>query len=66
MESLDLGGLGARCLMLLGSESPGWAKRSTDAYAGALADLRVHQLDGHGHGGMVSAPDWVARELIRA
>ncbi len=52
--------------MLLGSESPGWAKRSTDAYAGALADLRVHQLDGHGHGGMVSAPDWVARELIRA
>ncbi|MDQ5834678.1 MAG: alpha/beta hydrolase, partial [Actinomycetota bacterium] len=66
LESLELGSLGARCLMLLGSESPAWAKRSTDAYAGALADVRVHELEGHGHGGTVSAPDWVARELIRA
>ena len=66
LESLGLGRLDARCLMLLGSESPAWAKRSTDAYAGALADVRVHRLEGHGHGGTVSAPDWVARELLRA
>lgn len=66
LESLDLGSLGARCLMLVGSESPAWAKRSTDVYAGALADVRVRELEGHGHGGPVSAPDWVARELIRA
>jgi pimeloyl-ACP methyl ester carboxylesterase len=66
LESLDLGGLAARCVMLVGSESPAWAKRSTEAYAGALADVRVHQLEGHGHGGTVSAPEWIARELIRA
>lgn len=65
LESLDLGRLGARCLMLLGSESPAWATRSTDAYAAALADVRVHQLDGHGHGGTVSAPETIARELFR-
>lgn len=66
LESLDLGGLGARCLMLVGSESPAWARRSTHAYSGALADVRVHQLEGHGHGGTVSAPEWIARELLGA
>jgi pimeloyl-ACP methyl ester carboxylesterase len=66
LESLDLGALTARCLMLVGSESPAWAQRSTEAYAGALTDVRVCRLEGHGHGGAVSAPEWIARELIRA
>ena len=66
LESLGLGALAARCLMFVGSKSPAWAKRSTDAYAAALADVRVHRLEGHGHGGTVSAPEWIARELIRA
>lgn len=66
LDSLDLGGLAARCLLFVGSESPAWAKRSTEAYAGALADARVQRLEGHGHGGTVSAPDQIARGLIRA
>ena len=64
LESLELGSLSASCLMLLGSESPRWARDSTDAYAAALADVRVQLLEGHGHGGAVSAPELVARELI--
>lgn len=66
LEDLDLGALDVRCLMLLGSESPPWARRSTDAYSTALADVRVQQLEGHGHGGTLSAPDLVAREIARA
>lgn len=66
LDSLGLGDLAARCLLLVGSESPDWAQRSTEAYAGALADSRVHRLEGHGHGAAVSAPEWIARELIRA
>jgi pimeloyl-ACP methyl ester carboxylesterase len=64
LDSLELASLSASCLMLLGSESPQWAHDSTDAYAAALADVRVHPLEGHGHGGAVSGPELVARELI--
>jgi pimeloyl-ACP methyl ester carboxylesterase len=64
LESLRLGSLGAGCLMLLGSLSPRWARDSTEAYAAALADVRVRLLEGHGHGGVVSAPELVAGELI--
>ncbi len=51
LESLELGRLSVSCLMLLGSASPDWASSSTDAYAAALDNVRVHLLDGHGHGG---------------
>lgn len=64
LESLELGEVGARCLMFVGSDSPAWAQRSTEAYAGALSNVRVHRLEGHGHGGMTSAPDLIAGELI--
>ena len=49
--------------MLLGSESAAWAHRSTDAYAAALQDVRVRRLEGHGHGGTMTAPELVARAL---
>ena len=51
--------------MLLGSRSPDWAKRSTQAFADALPDVRVQVLDGHGHGAAVSGPALVAAELER-
>jgi pimeloyl-ACP methyl ester carboxylesterase len=65
LESLELGRLTASCLMLLGTESPDWAQRSTAAYAAALSDVRVHRLEGHGHGAAATAPELVADELIR-
>lgn len=64
LADLDLGRLSASSLMLVGSRSPAWARGSTDAYADALADVRVKVLEGHGHGGVVSAPELVAGELI--
>lgn len=66
--ALDLGGLelerlGVPSLMLVGSESPDWARRSTEAFAATLPDVRVNTLEGQGHGGSVSAPELVAREV---
>ncbi len=63
LASLELERLELPCLMLLGSESPAWARRSTPAYAAALPRAEVHALEGHGHGGTVSAPGLVAAEL---
>lgn len=50
-------------LMLVGSESPGWATRSTTAYADAIPDVTVHTLARQGHGGSVTAPELVAAEI---
>ena len=49
--------------MLLGSESPAWARRSTGAYAQAFRDARVRALEGHGHGAAASAPELLAAEI---
>jgi pimeloyl-ACP methyl ester carboxylesterase len=65
LDAERLGRVGTPTLMLVGSESPDWARRSTEAYAAALGDVRVHTLEGHGHGGTVSAPELVAAELER-
>jgi pimeloyl-ACP methyl ester carboxylesterase len=65
-HSLDraaLAGLEMPVLMLVGSESPEWATRSTTAYAEALPDVTVRTLEGQGHGGAVSAPGLVAAEV---
>jgi pimeloyl-ACP methyl ester carboxylesterase len=64
LERLELGRLSVSCLMLLGTESPEWAQRSTPAYAAALGDVRVHRLEGGGHGAATSAPELVAKEVI--
>jgi pimeloyl-ACP methyl ester carboxylesterase len=52
-------------LMLLGSESPEWAHRSTDAYSEALPNARVRILEGHGHGATTSGPELLGVELVR-
>ncbi len=54
-----------RCALLLGSESPDWARRSTDAFAAAIRGSEVRALNGHGHGANLSAPELVAAELER-
>jgi pimeloyl-ACP methyl ester carboxylesterase len=64
-EQLGVEGLEAPCLLLVGSESPSWARRSTEAFAAALPGAAVRTLDGHGHGAAVSAPDLLAGELER-
>ena len=60
-----LAGAGARVLMLVGSESPAWAVRSTGAYADALPRAETRVLEGHGHGANVTAPELVAAEIER-
>jgi pimeloyl-ACP methyl ester carboxylesterase len=63
LEQLGLGLLGIPVLMLVGSESPDWARRSTTGFAQTLPQAEVHTLEGCGHGGSVSAPELVAREI---
>ena len=52
-------------LMLLGSESPEWARRSTEAYSEALPNAEVRILEGHGHGATTSGPELLAAEVAR-
>ena len=52
-------------LMLLGSESPEWARRSTEAYSEALPHAEVRILEGHGHGANTSGPELLAAEVAR-
>ena len=63
MDALRLGELGTPTLVLVGSESPAWAQRSTRAYAGAIPGAVLHTLEGQGHGAAVSAPELLAAEL---
>ena len=51
--------------MLLGSESPDWARRSTMAYSEAIPHAEVHILEGHGHGANTSGPELLAAEIAR-
>jgi pimeloyl-ACP methyl ester carboxylesterase len=64
IDRLDLGDLAPPCLMLLGSESPSWARASTEAFSGAIGAAEVHSLEGHGHGALVSGPELLASEIV--
>jgi pimeloyl-ACP methyl ester carboxylesterase len=64
-EDLKLGELPAPTLLLIGSRSPDWAKRSTEAFASAIPQAEVRTLEGHGHGASVSGPELLAAELER-
>ena len=55
----------APTLVLVGSESPDWARRSTRAFAEAIPGAELHTLEGHGHGAAVSGPALLASELLR-
>lgn len=62
-DELRLGALGVPTLLLIGSESPGWARRSTDAFGAAIPNASERTLEGHGHGAAASAPELLASEL---
>lgn len=63
IDVLRLGDLATPTLVLVGSESPDWAKRSTEAFAAAIPGAELHMLEGHGHGAAVSGPELLASEL---
>jgi len=64
IDRLSLGDLAPPCLMLLGSESPPWAQRSTEAFSSAIHAAEVHSLEGHGHGALTSGPELLASEIV--
>jgi pimeloyl-ACP methyl ester carboxylesterase len=64
-DDLGLERLELACLLLVGSESPDWAHRSTEAFAAAIPGARVRILEGQGHGAAVSAPALLTAELER-
>jgi pimeloyl-ACP methyl ester carboxylesterase len=63
IDALRLGDLAAPTLVLVGSESPDWARRSTQAFAATIPGAELHTLEGHGHGAAVSGPELLAAEL---
>jgi pimeloyl-ACP methyl ester carboxylesterase len=65
LDDLGLTDLNVPTLLLIGSESPAWAQRSTEAFAAALPSCEVRRLEGHGHGASVSGPELLASELER-
>lgn len=52
-------------LLLLGSESPAWAREGTRRIDADLPDSRIASLPGQGHMAHVTAPELVAAELLR-
>ena len=65
LDRLGLQTIAVPSLLLVGSESPGWARRSTDAFAAAIPQAEVRTLEGQGHGAAMSAPEQLAAELER-
>jgi pimeloyl-ACP methyl ester carboxylesterase len=65
LDRLGLQTIAVPSLLLVGSESPDWARRSTDAFAAAIPQAEVRTLEGQGHGAAMSAPELLAAELER-
>ncbi len=51
-------------LLLMGEQSPPRLRASVAALHAVLPDSKVHTLPGHGHGGLSTAPDLVAAEVV--
>lgn len=52
-------------LLLVGSESPEWAKTGTEVARSALPGSRVTELEGESHLAILTAPELVAAEVAR-
>jgi pimeloyl-ACP methyl ester carboxylesterase len=52
-------------LLLLGEESPDWAREGTERIRAALPDARVAILRGQGHAAIMTGPQLVADEVAR-
>lgn len=59
------GDLAAPVLLLLGEESPEWAREGTERIRAILPDARVAILRGQGHVAIMTAPELVADEVAR-
>jgi pimeloyl-ACP methyl ester carboxylesterase len=57
--------LAAPVLLLLGEESPDWAREGTERIRAILPDARVAILPGQGHVAIMTAPELVADEVAR-
>jgi len=57
--------LAAPVLLLLGEESPDWAREGTERIRAILPDARVAILRGQGHMAIMTAPELVADEVAR-
>ena len=57
--------LAAPTLLLLGEESPDWAREGTERIRAILPDARVAILPGEGHVAIMTAPELVADEVAR-
>ena len=57
--------LAAPTLLLLGEESPDWAREGTERIRAILPDARVAILRGQGHMAIMTAPELVADEVAR-
>jgi pimeloyl-ACP methyl ester carboxylesterase len=57
--------LAVPALLLLGDESPDWAREGTEWIRAALPDARISVLRGQGHAAIMTAPALVANELAR-
>lgn len=65
VDSERFGALAVPVLLLLGEESPGWAREGTERIREALPDARVAILPGQGHAAIMTAPELVAGEVVR-
>ncbi len=52
-------------MLLLGSESPSYARKGTEAFAAALPDARIVRMPGQGHYATITAPELFTNEVIR-
>jgi pimeloyl-ACP methyl ester carboxylesterase len=52
-------------MLLLGSESPEWARHGTDVAQSLLRKSHVVMLEGQGHVATLTAPEMVADEVVR-
>ena len=64
-EASTLASLETPVLFLLGEESPGWARASTEELHAVLPDSTITILPGQGHAATMTAPALVADEIAR-
>jgi pimeloyl-ACP methyl ester carboxylesterase len=64
-DSAAFASLTVPALLLLGSESPQWAKKGTEVVQSVLPENQVAVLHGEGHTALMTAPELVADEVAR-
>jgi len=65
VEPERFAGLAAPMLLLLGEESPPWAREAAELIRGAVPQARIAVLPGQAHVATLTAPELVADELTR-